>query len=103
MDWHYTPYIMLLIVSAMTSAMLAVYAWQHRRVPGASALAWLMSAVAEWSLASVPALTSADLSAKIFWSDVKYVGICLVPFVWLIYVLQYTGREKWLTRRNVAL
>jgi PAS domain-containing protein len=36
-------------------------------------------------------------------SPVEYLGIAIVPTAWLALALQYTGREKWLTRRNLAL
>jgi PAS domain-containing protein len=36
-------------------------------------------------------------------SLVEYLGIAIVPTAWLALALQYTGREKWLTRRNLAL
>jgi PAS domain S-box-containing protein len=63
----------------------------------------LMLAVAFWSLAYTFQLASAPLPAKIFWGKVKYFGIVLVPAAWLVFTLQYTGRERWVTTHLLAL
>ncbi len=63
----------------------------------------IMLAVTEWSWANVLQLVSPDLSVKIFWVKVQYLGIVTLPPAMLIFALQYSGREKWLTRRNLAL
>jgi len=62
-----------------------------------------MLAVAEWSLGYALELGSGDLPTKVFWAKVEYLGIVTVPVMWLLFSLQYTGRKKWLTRRNLAL
>jgi PAS domain S-box-containing protein len=62
-----------------------------------------MLTIAEWSLGYVLELGSVDLSAKIFWGKVQYVGIALVPVAWLVFALKFTDQEKWLTRRKLSL
>jgi PAS domain S-box-containing protein len=101
--WQYTPYILPLLAATAISVALAVYAWRRRSAPGVAPFILLMLAVAEWSLASALQLGSTDLAAKLFWSKVRYFGIVVVSTAWLILVLQHTGREKWLTRRNLIL
>ncbi len=95
-------YILLLVIGAITSIVLAGFAWRYRSVPGALALAVLMLAIAEWSLTYAQELVSPDLATKIFWARVQYIGIALVPPAWLVFAIQYTGRPHWLTRRNLA-
>ena len=36
-------------------------------------------------------------------ANLEYIGIATVPFAWLAFALQYTGREGRLTGRNLAL
>lgn len=103
MVWQWSPYIVPLLVAAAVSAALAVYAWQRRPTPGATWFALLMLAVAEWSLTYALELSSSDLSAKVLWVKVEYVGIVTLPVAWLAFALQYTGHDKWLTPRNVIL
>jgi PAS domain S-box-containing protein len=48
-------------------------------------------------------LASSDPLTKEFWVRVEYLGIVTLPIAWLGLVLQYTGREGWLTRRSLLL
>jgi len=103
MNWQYTPLIFPLLIAAAISAGLAIYSWRRRLVLGAAPFALLMLAAAEWSLVYALRLSSIDLPTMLFWSKVRYIGIVIVPTTWLVFVIQYTGREKWLTLRNVIL
>ncbi|MBN1954596.1 MAG: PAS domain-containing protein [Anaerolineae bacterium] len=103
MGWQQTPYIVPLLAATAISTATAIFAWRRRPTPGAAPLALLMLAVAEWSLVYALRLVSIDLASKILWSKMRYMGILAVPTTWLVFALQYTGHEKLLTRRNVAL
>ena len=103
MTWQYTPLIFPLLAAAAISAGIALYAWRRRTTTGATPFAVLMLGVAGWSLVYALRLGSADLPSKLFWAKVRYLPIVVVPTAWLAFVVQYTGRGKWLTSRNVAL
>ena len=103
MSWQYTPFLFPLLVTAAISGGLALYAWQRRSAVGAAPFALLMLGVAGWSLVYALRLGSTDLAAKLFWAKARYVAIVVVPSSWLAFVLQYTGRGKLLTPRNVAI
>jgi hypothetical protein len=103
MHWQYTPYALPLLITAAISAALALYAWRRCSAPGVTLFVLHMLAVTEWSLGYVLELGSADLLTKLFWVRVEYLGIVIVPVTWLAFAFQYTGRGKWLTRRNVAM
>ncbi len=103
MNWQYTPLVFPLLIPVALVTWLAFYAWKRRPAVGVIPFVVLMLAVAEWSLVYALRLSSADLPSKLFWSQVRYLGIVTVPTTWLIFVLQYAGQEKWLTARNVAM
>ena len=103
MTWQYTPFVFPLFVSAAISVGLALYAWQRRPAVGARPFALLMLGIAGWSLVYALRLGSADLPSKLFWAKLRYLPIVIVPPAWLSFVLQYSGKGKWLTRRNVIL
>jgi PAS domain S-box-containing protein len=103
MYWQFTIYVIPLIVAVAISAALGYYAWRRRPAPGAAPLAWLMLAVTVYSLGYALELVSADLPSKLFWAKAQSLGIVVIPVAWLAFALQYTGREKWLTRRNLIL
>ncbi len=62
-----------------------------------------MLAVAEYSLGYVLELLSADFPTVLFWDNIEWLGATWAPTLWLAFVLQYTRRAHWLTRRTVVL
>ncbi|MBN1977767.1 MAG: PAS domain-containing protein [Anaerolineae bacterium] len=102
MGWQYTPYFFPLIAGALISLGLAIFAWRHRSTPGATSFAALMGCVACWSLGYAIQLSFIAMRAKVIQSNINYTAIFVVPLTWLAFALQYTGHEKWLTRRNLA-
>lgn len=103
MGWQYTPYALPLLAAAAVSGAVALYAWWRREASGARAVALLMLAVSVWSLGYALEFSASDLGSKVFWAKVEYLGIVTVPVAWLVFALRYTGRARWLTRRNLAV
>ena len=87
----------LLIAAAIASA-LAVYGWRRRPAVAAAPFAWGMLAVACWSFGYALELASADLSTKVFWTRIEYMGIIVAPVAALALVLQYTWHDRWWAR-----
>lgn len=99
----YVAYFASLVASAAIAAALAVYLWNRRSMPGASPAAWLMLAIVVVSLGYILQYQSTELSGQIFATNIQYVGIVAVPVTWFAFSAQYTGRDKWLRRRNLLL
>jgi PAS domain S-box-containing protein len=97
------PYLTLLGMVAAILTILALVIWLRQRAPEAKTAALLLLAGAEWLLGYGLHLSSEALPTKILWNKVQYLGMVTLPVAWLIYTLQYTGHEKWVTRRLVAL
>ncbi len=95
------PYVLVLAGAAVAAAAVALFAWRRRPSPGALPLALMSLAAAEWSLAYALELASPGLAGKSFWNRAEYLGIVAVSLAWAALALQYTGREKWLTRRTL--
>lgn len=100
---QHTPYTFPALVSAVIVAALARLAWRRRNIPAAMSFALLTLCAALWSAGYVVELSMTTLPAKILAAKVKYTGAETIGFAWLIFVLAYTGREHWLTRRNLFL
>jgi signal transduction histidine kinase len=102
-SYAYTPAIWPLLLTAGLLAVLAVFAWHRRAVPGARpfaaaclfALIWVAGAAAE-SLALDPA-------AKLGWF--KFQAVWQLPVITAItcFVLDYANPGRWLTRRTLIL
>ncbi len=103
MGWQYTPYALGSLATAAVAAGLCVYTLRRSDIPGARMGALFMAAVSLWGAAYAVELGATDLAANIFWSKVAYVGIVIVPFSWLGFTVEYTGRGGWLGRRALAL
>ena len=103
MELHYTPYVLLMLITAGISVSVALLAWRARDEPGALPLFLLMVAVVVWALAYALEISSVVLTDKVFWAKCNYLGIVFIPGLGLIFTLQYSGQRRWLTKRNIGL
>jgi signal transduction histidine kinase len=97
------PYIALPLVAALLALALAYRGRRYHTSPIGKTFLGLMVALIWWSLAVVMEYLSPELPNKVFWMKMTYFGITAIPIAWLIFTLQYTDREKWLTRRNLVI
>ncbi len=103
MQFKYTPYALPFLAAAVVAGGLVVFIWRRRNTRGATALALLSLVALIWTLGYGLEIAGTDLVTKVFWGKIQYFGIVTVPLLWLIFSLQYTSHDKWLTRRNLAL
>ena len=103
-QFHYTPYILPLVLSSISAGFVAVYVWQRRATAsGAMALVMLALASAVWSLGYALEIAGTDLSTKIFWGKFQYIGIGMIPLAWIIFAYSRSTPGNQMSRRNVAL
>ncbi len=102
MRWRYTPYVLPLVLTCAVAVAIAAFTWRRRREPGAIALFLMALAILEWSAGNVMELGSLELDTKLFWANLEYAGMVVIPVLWLVLALQYAGRGAWLTARRVA-
>ena len=101
--WQFNYYILFALAAVIISIVMITYLWKHRAKPEVAAFIAVLLALIIWSAASVMEMGCIDLLTKHLWTKVSYLGITSLPLVWLFFILRYTGREKWITRRNVIL
>jgi PAS domain S-box-containing protein len=97
MVYQFTPYALPLIAATLLCLSVAAYAWRHRGVGGARALAVLCLAAAQWAFGYSLEILGADFATRVFWGKTQYFGIVGVPLAWLAFSLCYTGRGHRLT------
>jgi diguanylate cyclase (GGDEF)-like protein len=99
-----TAFSLALVGVAMLNAVLGLFIL-HQRMYQAAAnyFAWLMLGMAWWSGGYALEIFFPALAAKYFWARVQYAGIALIPFFWLVFVLEFMGQRTLLTRRNKIL
>ncbi|NTU80272.1 MAG: PAS domain-containing protein [Chloroflexales bacterium] len=103
MTWYYTPYAVAPAMAALICMAMAAMVWRRRGLPLVRAFLSLLAGTAIWCLFNTFELSNATLVGKVLLSQLRYIGIIVVPFAWLAFALIYTGRERWLSWRTFAL
>jgi PAS domain S-box-containing protein len=96
----HTPAVLLSAVVGMGVALLASL---QRDKPGAVPLTVFMAAASLWALSEGLQLASPGYGAKLFWLKGVLTISPALPVAWFTIVVVYTGREEWLSPRNLFL
>jgi PAS domain S-box-containing protein len=102
-NYQLIPYTGVLLVSALVLLGILLITWRRRGVPGGRSFIILMAIMITWSLANALEMMGSKLDLKLFWANVQYICYSIAPATLLALTLQYTGRERWLTRRRLIL
>jgi len=94
---HFDWVFLTLLFTAVFAVLIAYYAWR-RSTSGSKVMAFLMLAVAEWSLAGAFEAAALQEAGKIFWSQVSYVGVHSLPPLYLMLAWHYNQRDEWLSK-----
>ena len=100
---QYTPFALVMIGASLVSLLTEALVWQRRSTSRTTAFFFLLNAVAFWCLMNAAELCLTSLPAKLALTNLSYLSTVSIPTGWLIFILQYTNRDKWLTRRNFGL
>lgn len=94
--------ILILFVSFLLSLGIAVFSWQ-RRPAGKWAYPFALAAFAAawWCLFYILELVSPMYERKVMWAKVQYIAIVVIPVLWFLFGMAYTGRQKWVHRPRV--
>ena len=102
MIWLYNPFVIPLAVATAVCMGLLFIAGRYRNAPGSLYFILLMLAMAGWTAMYGLELGVIGLAGKRFWAQAQYLAIPYVPVFWLAFLLAYTGRDAWFTRRRMA-
>ncbi|WP_310831416.1 sensor histidine kinase [Paenibacillus pedocola] len=93
----------LLMAATCCSLVLAYLCWKRRSLPIAISYGLGMLTGSFYSFGYAFEILSTSLEHIRFWLRIEYIGIPFGTVLWFIMVLQYTGRQTWVNRRNVLL
>ena len=96
-------YSVFFITTSLVSFFVAFLAFQRKSVNGAKELAWLMLATGTGAFWVIFETSAPEMAQKIFWSKLEYSGGLATPVLYLIFVLRFTGKNKFLSARNIIL
>lgn len=91
--YHYTPFVIPLVVTALFGAVMLVVAWRNRAEPVALWFAATVAALLVWTIGYAFELMAVGLHAKIVWADLEYAAMLALPLFWLQVVMVYTRRR----------
>jgi diguanylate cyclase (GGDEF)-like protein len=103
LNWRFSSYSVAYLFTIGLSLVVAYISWRKRETPGSLPLALFMLAVAEWSFAAALEAAAGGIPAKVILSKIEYLGIVSSPILYLLFALQYSRQNKWLTRRNIVI
>lgn len=102
MEFQFSWYLYTPLLSAAVSLLIAGVGVYYRDCTGSRSLAFLMVAIAWWSVMSVIELGATDLATKRLALKLMYPAIGAVPVAWLLFAIQYTGQTRLPTRKELA-
>ena len=102
MNLEYNIFSITLLVSGLAAFFMSLMVFQ--RIGGA--VRWYgfaMALIAIWAITYGFELSSTTLEDMLFWINLEYIGIALLPAIWIIFIIKFIGKDKWLTRINTVL
>lgn len=103
MTWHINLFAVTYFVSAALVLAAIVFSFRHIEVRGARYFIYLMHSVEIWTLFIGLEYGVVEPFWKIAFGKIEYIGISTIGLTWLMFALNYSNKQKWLTRRNVSL
>lgn len=88
-----------LMMSGVAALLTALLIFQ--RMGGA--IRWfaiMMLCVSVWSIFYAIELSCSTLEDMMFWIRLEYIGISFLPATWIMFMIKFVGKDKWLTLRN---
>lgn len=99
----FTIYSLFFLATALVSFSVAFLAWQRRFVKSATELAFLMVAAGTGAFWLIFEAAAPSITGKIILSKLEFVGGIATPVLYLIFVLRFTGKDKFLKGKHILL
>jgi PAS domain S-box-containing protein len=101
---YYNLYLSALLMAATSCSLVLCYlSWKRRELPIAISYGLGMLAGAFYTFGYAFEIASSTLEHIRFWLRFEYIGIPFGASIWIIMVLQYTGRQALIRKPLVAL
>ena len=98
------PYTLAILCAALISLVVTFYALRINTSSLAKkAFLVFMVGITIWCLSYAFEVASSSLQIKLFWANLQYVGVMLMPPAYLAFILYYTHNERYLTKVTWAI
>jgi PAS domain S-box-containing protein len=91
-----------LLIIAVVATIVAWLAHRQRPKPGATWLAAMLVAVAWWTALYALELPIQAMATRRPFMKLQWLASLTIPVLWLLFALEYTGRDRYITHRSVA-
>lgn len=99
----YTPYVWPLIIASLFCIRIALYVQRYPDAPAARSFSLMMWLGVAWTFLYGISILTVWYPLRVWLSMLMYIPTRLITPVILLLALEYTGHEKWITKRNIAL
>jgi diguanylate cyclase (GGDEF)-like protein/PAS domain S-box-containing protein len=96
-------YALSLFISSLATMIITVIGLRRRSVPGGGSVASLGIAMTVWVMGAGCYWLVDDPALKLFWFNVSYTGVVVVPLTFLLFSVRYTNRTRVINKRTIAL
>ena len=83
-----------IVVASMLILASGYLLWKRRHIPMSRTATVLLMIGALWTISRALEMESTDLESTLFWWQMRYIWVVLLPPVWLVYTMQFTGEQK---------
>jgi signal transduction histidine kinase len=98
---YYLGYIVILLASSVVGCLLLLRIWGLRNTQGSYSLLLAVSSGIIWSIAYALEISASDISMKLIWVKMGYLGVAFVAPGIFLFAMSYSGRGMWLTPARV--
>jgi signal transduction histidine kinase len=101
MSSHILP-LLLIWGAVVLLAVLTVLAWRARPDRVAKLFAITMLCGTWWALSSALVLFVTSNELMVFFTQLQWAGVVFIPVSWLLFALEYTGRDRFVSFRTAV-
>ena len=102
MTWQTGLYFGIVLAAVVVSGFLAWQAWLQREVPGGRYYFWLAAVMCLVSIEEVFSMVSGTSDLALFWFKMRFLPFAVIPPLWLLFTLDYSGRRRILSKGLIA-
>jgi len=99
----YTPYIWPLIIATALCIVIALYVQKYPETPASRPFIYMMLIGAGWTALYGLSIITIWYPLRLFFSMAMYIPSRLMAPAILFLALEYSGKERWITTKNVIL
>jgi PAS domain S-box-containing protein len=97
-----TLYFISVLSTVAVTGFLAFYAWVQRNVVGALAFMWMEICECCLGLAEILSMVSGTPAQALFWFNLRFLFIAIIPVIWVGFALTYGEYRKLVSRKLFA-